>query len=450
MLTAILCCGFVLTSCSNDDNGVVPTDVTFQTMKEALEQQPRVVSIEAEDLSKLVAEGKISPFKENYLCFFTQPVNHDDPSSRVFKQRVRVIFRGFDRPTILHTCGYALAAPERDNAIAEELEANHVMVEHRNFGESMTDDPQWTYENSRQASADLHDIVMMLKPILKGRWMSMGVSKNGETSIDYCYYYPKDMDLGVAFCSPFFTEFGTTSVSRYMLDESGTAEERALVDEGIRHYLNNGEQGLYKDFCDSLRLSEELIPSFSEYVYDVFDVYFSVFSYTPSKERDAKFVRATDNQQRQYRSWHEMYESNRSQEFYTYYIDCMKEQGLYRPDYDRYSELLEGTSIDEEECVLFIIKEEDRWLRNTYDNTQRVDLLTNFLPTATTPMLFVYSKDDPWTAERPNNINPVTTKLIINPIGIHSNALENTDIYAPETRREIMDYIKRYVYADVK
>lgn len=49
-------------------------------------------------------------------------------------------------------------------------------------------------------------------------------------------------------------------------------------------------------------------------------------------------------------------------------------------------------------------------------------------------------------ATDPKKINPLTTKLIINPIGIHSNNLENTDIYEPETRREIMDYIKRYFY----
>jgi hypothetical protein len=44
-------------------------------------------------------------FKEKYVIYFTQNIDHKNPQKGTFKQRVIVGFRGFDSPTVLVTEG---------------------------------------------------------------------------------------------------------------------------------------------------------------------------------------------------------------------------------------------------------------------------------------------------------------------------------------------------------
>ena len=147
-----------------------------------------------------------------------------------------------------------------------------------------------------------------------------------------------------------------------------------------------------------------------------------------------------------FKKWHNTLVNSGVSDIYTYIVDCYKEHGCFMYDYERFSDLLDGTSFDKTEVYLNYLKPEDRWLVSTYDNSQRLSLLKEFLPMAQTPMLLVYSKDDPWTGARPETINPVTTKMVLNPIGVHSDNFSELDHYTPELTKEIMDYIRRYVY----
>lgn len=115
-------------------------------------------------------------------------------------------------------------------------------------------------------------------------------------------------------------------------------------------------------------------------------------------------------------------------------------------DYEQFGDLLDGTSFDKTKVNLDYLEEKDRWIESTYDNSQRLRLLNEFLPQTTTPTLLVYSKDDPWTGARPEHINPVTTKMIINPNGIHLDNLNTVENYTLELAQEIMSYIRRYIY----
>jgi hypothetical protein len=110
---------------------------------------------------------------------------------------------------------------------------------------------------------------------------------------------------------------------------------------------------------------------------------------------------------------------NRNPDYYTYFVDCAKEQGLPNPGFDYFADLLEGTSFKAEDVLASLLKEEDRWLVNHYDNSQRIDIRQNFFVSSTMPLLFFYSKDDPWSGGQPDKIGPNVRK-IINPIGVHS------------------------------
>lgn len=70
-----------------------------------------------------------------------QPLDHQHPEKGYFFQQVRLTHHGFDLPTVIATQGYQLFIGK--NEIEAMLNANHINVEHRFFGESTPKPVQW-------------------------------------------------------------------------------------------------------------------------------------------------------------------------------------------------------------------------------------------------------------------------------------------------------------------
>ena len=103
---SILFCGSWLASCSNDDTPVVTPE--HATLKEALTCIDRISDIKENPDTAAIrkrTEGLLD-YKEQYSMMFRQDLNHDVQNGETFEQRVCILFRGFDRPTILVTEGY--------------------------------------------------------------------------------------------------------------------------------------------------------------------------------------------------------------------------------------------------------------------------------------------------------------------------------------------------------
>ncbi len=446
MMAALMACSLTLTtSCSDSDDNIVeppePTQKTYVTMLDALRDMSVVDSIAPDH-----DESLDKRFKEQYVVFFSQPIDHENPGKR-FRQKVSILFRGFDRPTVFCTQGYMIkgVAGTDGHAIADSLNANMVYVEHRNYGQSMVPARQWQYETVQQEGADLHAVYKALKPILPGKWMSTGVSKNGETSVYYNYLYPDDMDMCAAFCAPFLTSLHDVRVGKYLFEEAGTAKEREVMMNGIRCYLEGGEEGLYKQFCDSIARAGGERPTFSDYVFYACEVYFKAFSYYINNKR-LQMMPDTNDFNAMFSSWYDNYYDGGDSDYYAYGVDCMKWQGIFMYDYDVFSEYLNGTSFSPKQLILDLLNEEDQWMYDAYSNSIAMELLNEYLPNTTKPTLLVYSKDDPWTGARPEHINPASTKMFINPKGNHSDRMFNTYLYSPELTQEILTFVRQYIY----
>ena len=130
-------------------------------------------------------------------------------------------------------------------------------------------------------------------------------------------------------------------------------------------------------------------------------------------------------------------------EFYPWFVQLAKQLGRYEHDFDAYADLLEGTSFDKEKAVecLTPLKDEDRWLYSTYDNSIIKNIREQFLPTTELPFLFVYSKNDPWSGAHITKVNEEHSKIIINEKGTHSDYILLPNYYAPEIKQEILDFI---------
>ena len=131
-----------------------------------------------------------------------QPLDHNKPDGKTFLQSVYLSHADYSKPVILVTEGYASRGGPTPNELTSLLRGNQVVVEHRFFGKSCPDSLDWKYLTTQQAAEDHHHIVMLLKRIYSGKWVSTGISKGGQTTLFYRYYFPNDVDASVAYVAP--------------------------------------------------------------------------------------------------------------------------------------------------------------------------------------------------------------------------------------------------------
>ncbi len=144
-------------------------------------------------------------FSEKYLLEVEQPVDHNNPNSKKFTQRVFLSHKGFDQPVVFITEGYAAGYavnPNHVNELCPILEANQICVEHRYFSKSVPDSLDWSQLTVYNAATDHHQIVEILKNIYKSKWVNTGISKGGQTTIYHRYFYPDDVDASVPYVAP--------------------------------------------------------------------------------------------------------------------------------------------------------------------------------------------------------------------------------------------------------
>jgi hypothetical protein len=171
-----------------------------------------------------------SMFKEAYELRVRQPLDHHTPQGKTFLQSVYLAHVDFGRPVMFETEGYAARGGGRPRELTTILKSNQIVVEHRFFGKSVPDSMEWRYLTTRQAAEDHHHIVMLLKRLYKGKWISSGTSKGGETTLFYRYYFPEDVDVCVPYVAPVNLSQEDPRIQHFMRNV-GTPEQRQRIKE---------------------------------------------------------------------------------------------------------------------------------------------------------------------------------------------------------------------------
>lgn len=143
---------------------------------------------------------------------FTQPVDHKNPESGTFEQRVVLLHRSESEPVVLQTSGYSIFGV-REAAITRVFETNQIQIEHRHFKDSVPAPVRWENLDIEQSANDFHAITVALKKIYPGRWVNTGASKGGMTSVYHRWFFPDDLDGTVADVAPLSF---STSDERYI------------------------------------------------------------------------------------------------------------------------------------------------------------------------------------------------------------------------------------------
>jgi hypothetical protein len=137
-----------------------------------------------------------------FVLGYTQPVDHRHPSQGTFQQRITLLHKGTDRPTVLYTSGYNVSTNPRRSEPTRIVDGNQVSMEYRFFTPSRPDPADWSKLDIWQAASDQHRIYTALKEIYGKNWIATGGSKGGMTATYYRRFYPSDMDGTVAYVAP--------------------------------------------------------------------------------------------------------------------------------------------------------------------------------------------------------------------------------------------------------
>jgi PS-10 peptidase S37 len=181
-------------------------------------------------------------FEAAYELRIRQPLDHNDPEKGHFYQRAFLTHKGFDRPMVIAAEGYQRPA-NRIYELTRLLGANQVDVEHRYFGVSLPDSIDYRYLNLKQTTADLHHINEIFRQIYTEKWVSTGISKGGQTTIYYRYFYPDDVDVSVPYVAPLNLSAEDTRIYAF-LDTVGTEECRAAIRDVQVRLLKNRDEVL--------------------------------------------------------------------------------------------------------------------------------------------------------------------------------------------------------------
>ncbi|WP_128330687.1 S28 family serine protease [Apibacter sp. HY039] len=204
-----------------------------------------------------------------YELKIKQPLDWKNPGKGSFYQKVIYTHTGFNNPVVMETQGYDMY--DRKNELQQITHSNDINIEHRYFGESVPDSLHfdWKYLNLYNATHDLHHINQIFKKMYKGKWISTGISKGGQTTIYYRYFFPDDVDVSVPYVAPINYSLEDPRIYKF-LDEVGTSECRQKIKDFQTYMFSNEEEavkyikvyaevrGLKFDYVGSIEKAYEL------------------------------------------------------------------------------------------------------------------------------------------------------------------------------------------------
>ena len=491
---AALMGSMTFTACTSEDNPVAPSapsgelsdDIDmFKTVK-ANAGDPAVVAA----LKSIPNVAKVKPFinvgkseetalGQCYYIKYKQPINHDNPALGTYEQQVVLTYVSPDAPTILHTQGYALdgdhgknhnrldsiAAPMFMYVLATgqnadgsfKFSTNCVQVEYRYHGFSLPegDENSFKYLSAKQQSADLHNIVTDLKKaLLKGKWLSTGVSKNGMTTYDYAYYYPGDVDVYVPFVAPLLFQNADMRIGDYMITGSvkdylpqiKAAFQKLVSDQKVLDATAQYALKYYKEDKDFDVPADSVLHYTVEFAYDHLfgkQSYGDIEAWSKfiPKEGDdpatyALFFNLDENDLRIYRQQSGTRGPLRKRDD-PFGMQVPVDQGNIGYNY---SWVKEGTLLTDSDKKYFDDKEK---ASKASKKTELSYLVKDFLKTTDCKMFFVYGENDPWTGAAIDDPTNENVKKLIIKNGTHNDAIQT---YTADERNQLMDFVKPIIF----
>ena len=222
-------------------------------------------------------------FKEKYVMKIRQNVDGDNADKGTFGQRIFVCLRDINAPTVIVTEGYSAEYgmnPGYDIELGRLFGANLVLCEYRYFNQSVPEPCNWDYMTVGNSLRDLHNVRTTIGQLFKGKWISTGASKGGQTTMFYRAYYPNDVDVSVSYVAPLNRSVEDGRHEKFLAEKAGTAEDRAIVLRAQQEMLKRRDTmlPLFQKYCDEHKYHFYL-PIDEIYDYMVLEYAFAHFQY---------------------------------------------------------------------------------------------------------------------------------------------------------------------------
>ncbi|MFB0972969.1 MAG: S28 family serine protease [Bacteroidales bacterium] len=383
-------------------------------------------------------------YAQKALCTVTQPLDWRHPELGSFTQRVLVMHRGYDRPTVVETEGYGAKYafnPRYAEELTRFLDANLVFVEHRFFLESTPDSAHfdWKYMTAENSANDLHYVVTMMKSIYHGKWIASGISKGGQTALIYRAFFPEDVDVSVPYVAPLCRARSDGRHEPFIADSAGTAPQRARILAFQREILSRRSetQPIFDTFCmDRGYKFKMTLPEALDYTVMEFSFSFWQWGYDtekiPSPGSSAKtlvdflvaiddpsyFAEGGDTAPFNYQAAHEL-------GYYGYDLTPFKDVAVVRSTKDYYTKYMLPEGVGKV-----------RFDKRLYKK------LSKFVRTTDAKMLFVYGEDDPWTSVHVADPHHDNIKIFFVPHGSHRSRIYSMP---PEMQDEAIGTLRSWL-----
>lgn len=336
-------------------------------------------------------------FSEAFEIFITQPVDHLNPNNEPkFAQRIYLRHVDPTLPMIFNNEGYGTNSIRRTE-LAKILKCNEMFVEHRYFGESKPDSNLgWKYLTTAQAAADHKKIVDLFKIIYKGKWVSTGISKGGQTSIFFKYYYPNAVDVWVPYVAPLNLEREDKRIFSF-LDNVGTEECRAKITNFQRAVLKNKEEiipllkekMIEKNYTFELGLEKTLELAVYEYSF----AFWQWGNLDCSEIPDPTEIPEELFKHMYTASSFSYFDSKKIIKYLPFYYQAYTELGYYGYQTHLFSDLINPTEDNYVSSIFFAPKN----VELNFDEELMVNM-NNFIRANGNNMLYIYGENDTWSA----------------------------------------------------
>lgn len=356
-------------------------------------------------------------YKEAYEIKFTQPVDHNYPTGVSFTQRMFIGHAGYDKPMVLSTAGYQ--AYGLGNAEpARLLQANLIRVEHRYFGESVPDPLVWDNLTVWQAATDHHRIVQAFKELYKGKWVSTGVSKDGQTTMMFKAIYPEDIDVAIPYVAPLNLGKVDPRIFEF-LDNVGTdAERKKVLEYQLAMFEKKDEiMPLVKEMAEKGKWNFTMG---IERGYDlgVLEFPFAMWQYGRVKPLTLPGVEASAEELlKPFKTVNALYYFSEPGiiNFLPHYYQAMNEMGYYGYDVKPFKKY-----ISDENAITWDFTLTPYGMDTTF-NPNTLKYLHDFVQNRGDNMMYIYGELDTWTATGVKLTGPADAHVMIQPGGYHGS-----------------------------
>ncbi|MDY0077549.1 MAG: S28 family serine protease [Bacteroidales bacterium] len=383
-------------------------------------------------------------FESAWIIYLSQPLDHQNHARGNFYQRLILRHKAFDKPTVFITEGYSAdygMNPNFSEELSTRLDANLLIAEHRFFGESMPTNKNWEALNMKNATADLHAINLLFKQIYPAPWISTGISKGGQTSIYYRYFYPDDVAVSVPYVAPLNFSAADKRVQHF-LDTVADAQCRKKLHEVQYKLLDNKDLFMqrFKDSTAKRELSFERVGGIEKaFELNVLELGFAYWQWYPTPCAEIPDTTASTNEL--FNFWisaagYDFFADQSLESMQSFFYQALTEMGFYTYDTKPFKHLLNSEknpnfnhALPEGKAVKYhkkLNKKVNKWLQKEGNN-----------------IIYIYGAFDAWasTAVRPSE--KTNAIKLLKAGGSHATRLRH---FSAEQQQLVIDFIQKQIH----